>query len=81
LIVVVALLAGASSFCPTPAFTRTSALAGQTTEWEEAKDLGWSMGGQDHTRNPKPVDDEDPRKSVKVAPTFEEYMKQRQQQG
>jgi hypothetical protein len=32
------------------------------------------------TRNPDPKEDEDPRKSISAAPSFEEYMKQREQQ-
>jgi hypothetical protein len=77
MIVLAALVASASAFSPAPAFTRSTRLAGQTTDWEKAKELGWSMGGQDHTRDAKVVEHEDPRKSVKAAPTFEEYMKQR----
>ncbi|KAG5176636.1 hypothetical protein JKP88DRAFT_334891 [Tribonema minus] len=33
------------------------------------------------TRNPDPIEHEDPRKSIKAAPTFEEYLKQRQGAG
>jgi len=29
------------------------------------------------TRDPEAYEDEDPRKSIKEAPSFEEYMKQR----
>jgi hypothetical protein len=29
------------------------------------------------TRDPEPYEDKDPRKSIKVAPSFEEYMKQK----
>jgi hypothetical protein len=33
------------------------------------------------TRDPEPMKHEDPRKSISEAPSFEEYMKQRQQGG
>jgi len=33
------------------------------------------------TRDPEPFQDEDPRKSISAAPSFEEYMKQRQAGG
>jgi hypothetical protein len=35
------------------------------------------VGGMADTRDPEPVDHEDPRKSISKAPTFEEYMKQK----
>lgn len=34
-------------------------------------------GGMADTRNPDAIEHEDPRKSISVAPSFEEYMKQR----
>jgi hypothetical protein len=33
------------------------------------------------TRNPEAYQDEDPRKSISDAPSFEEYLKQRQAEG
>lgn len=33
------------------------------------------------TRDPEPFQDEDPRKSISEAPSFEEYLKQRQAGG
>mmetsp|Transcript_7144 Transcript_7144/g.10006 ORF Transcript_7144/g.10006 Transcript_7144/m.10006 type:complete len:81 (-) Transcript_7144:69-311(-) len=38
-------------------------------------------GGMNDTRDPDPVDDEDPRKSISAAPTFEEYLKLKQQEN
>ena len=34
-------------------------------------------GGMADTRDPEARDDEDPRKSISAAPSFEEYLKQR----
>jgi len=34
-------------------------------------------GGMADTRDPEAYEDADPRKSIKEAPSFEEYMKQR----
>ena len=34
-------------------------------------------GGMADTRNPDAADNEDPRKSISEAPSFEEYLKQR----
>ena len=38
-------------------------------------------GGMFDTRDPEPFQDEDPRKSISEAPSFEEYLKQRQAGG
>lgn len=38
-------------------------------------------GGMADTRNPDAKDDEDPRKSISAAPSFEEYLKQRSNEG
>jgi len=38
-------------------------------------------GGMADTRDPEPQDDEDPRKSISAAPSFEEYLKQRAAEG
>jgi len=42
---------------------------------EEEPTLG--SGGMADTRDPETKEDEDPRKSISAAPSFEEYMKQR----
>ncbi|GMH62128.1 hypothetical protein TrVE_jg8535 [Triparma verrucosa] len=42
---------------------------------EEEPKLG--SGGMADTRDPETKVDEDPRKSISAAPSFEEYMKQR----
>ena len=39
------------------------------------------MGGMADTRNPDAKVDEDPRKSISAAPSFEEYLKQRASEG
>lgn len=77
-----ALLASASAFAPAPAFTRQSTAAfNGKADWENASELGWSMGGEDYTRDVKPKVDEDPRKSIHQGESFEEYMKNRAAQG
>lgn len=38
-------------------------------------------GGMADTRDPEPKDDPDPRKSISAAPSFEEYLKQKQAEG
>ena len=38
-------------------------------------------GGMFDTRDPEPQENEDPRKSISEAPSFEEYLKQRQAEG
>jgi hypothetical protein len=71
MIILAALVASASAFSPAPAFTRSSALKSGGEELE----IG--AGGMADTRNPDAYQDEDPRKSISAAPSFEEYMKQR----
>jgi hypothetical protein len=69
MIVVAALVASASAFAPAPAaFVRTTAIFNGP---------GKGAGGMFDTRDPEPFEDEDPRKSISAAPSFEEYMKQR----
>ncbi|GKY99117.1 hypothetical protein MPSEU_000867200 [Mayamaea pseudoterrestris] len=78
LIILAAIVASASAFSPAakPAFT--TSMAGKKVGWEDAAELGWSMGGEDYTRDlPKEVQHEDPRKAIPDAPSFEEYMKMR----
>jgi hypothetical protein len=70
MIIVAALVASASAFAPAPAFTRSSALKSG-----EGPEIG--AGGMADTRNPEEYKDDDPRKSISAAPSFEEYMKQR----
>eukprot|EP00529_Nitzschia_sp_RCC80_P040163 CAMPEP_0113493098 /NCGR_PEP_ID=MMETSP0014_2-20120614/28417_1 /TAXON_ID=2857 /ORGANISM="Nitzschia sp." /LENGTH=77 /DNA_ID=CAMNT_0000386951 /DNA_START=118 /DNA_END=351 /DNA_ORIENTATION=- /assembly_acc=CAM_ASM_000159 len=69
----VAMVASASAFAPAPAFTRTSVAVFSEPE------IG--AGGMADTRNPDAFEDEDPRKSISEAPSFEEYLKQRQAEG
>ena len=80
MIILAALVASASAFAPAPAFTRpsTSLMAEEKkVDWEQAAEMGWSMGGEDYSRNPEVKEHEDPRKSITPAPSFEEYMKAR----
>lgn len=70
MIILAALVASASAFCPAPAFIRSSAL-----KMGEEPEIG--AGGMADTRNPDAYEDADPRKSISAAPSFEEYMKQR----
>lgn len=69
-----ALVASASAFAPAPQFSRTTSLNA-----EGEKKLG--SGGMADTRDPEASDDEDPRKSISAAPSFEEYLKQREAEG
>lgn len=69
MMVLAALVASASAFAPAPAFTRCTVI------YAEGPEIG--AGGMADTRNPDPKVDEDPRKSISAAPSFEEYMKQR----
>ena len=81
-LVLAALVAGASAFAPAiikPA--SSTALFNEKADWNTAADLGWSMGGEDYTRDVQPHEDADPRKTIHEGPSFEEYMKQRAQQG
>merc|ERR1719416_219175 len=41
----------------------------------QALEMGWSMGGEAHTRNPVPVESDDPRLTIPQGESFEEYMK------
>lgn len=64
---------GASAFAPAPAGRVSTAV------FNEGPEIG--AGGMADTRNPDAKDDEDPRKSISAAPSFEEYLKQRQAEG
>jgi hypothetical protein len=83
LIVLAALVASASAFAPAstkPAFS--TKMAGKKVNWDDAAELGWSMGGEDYTRDlPPEVKHEDPRKAIPKDISFEEYMKQRAAEG
>mmetsp|Transcript_46120 Transcript_46120/g.113147 ORF Transcript_46120/g.113147 Transcript_46120/m.113147 type:complete len:81 (+) Transcript_46120:16-258(+) len=71
LIVIAAIMASASAFAPAPAFNRLST----AVRAEEEPKKG--SGGMYDTRDPEEFVDEDARKSISAAPSFEEYMKQR----
>ena len=63
------LVAGASAFAPAPvAFRAATAVFNGPVK---------GAGGMADTRDPDAFDHEDPRKSIKAAPSFEEYLKQR----
>eukprot|EP01083_Nonionella_stella_P040306 109467_1 len=62
-----ALIATASAFTAPNVAVRMSTAINQ--------DLG--AGGMADTRDPEAFNDEDPRKSISAAPSFEEYLKQR----
>eukprot|EP00571_Detonula_confervacea_P005824 CAMPEP_0172329308 /NCGR_PEP_ID=MMETSP1058-20130122/60813_1 /TAXON_ID=83371 /ORGANISM="Detonula confervacea, Strain CCMP 353" /LENGTH=71 /DNA_ID=CAMNT_0013046479 /DNA_START=580 /DNA_END=795 /DNA_ORIENTATION=- len=64
--IIAALVASASAFAPTAQITRTTAIN---------QEVG--AGGMADTRDPEASDDEDPRKSISAAPSFEEYLKSR----
>lgn len=71
MVLLAALVAGASAFAPQPAVNRATAVFSEP-------EIG--AGGMADTRNPDAYEDDDPRKSISAAPSFEEYMKQREQQ-
>jgi hypothetical protein len=74
MIVLAALVAGSSAFTVAPAaFTRGSAVYNE--------DPKKGAGGMFDTRDPDAKKDEDPRKSIGEAPSFEEYLKQREAEG
>jgi len=50
---------------------------GKTITFEEAPAKG--SGGMYDTRDPEPFEHEDKRKSISAAPSFEEYLKSRQE--
>ena len=66
LTIIAALVASASAFAPATPMTRTTAINQET-----------GAGGMADTRDPDTLDDEDPRKSISAAPSFEEYLKAR----
>mmetsp|Transcript_8890 Transcript_8890/g.16407 ORF Transcript_8890/g.16407 Transcript_8890/m.16407 type:complete len:129 (-) Transcript_8890:1310-1696(-) len=65
--VVAASVASASAFAPQPAFRVSNT----------ALNMEKGAGGMFDTRNPDAMEHEDPRKSISAAPSFEEYLKQR----
>eukprot|EP00527_Entomoneis_sp_CCMP2396_P003207 CAMPEP_0198143120 /NCGR_PEP_ID=MMETSP1443-20131203/5815_1 /TAXON_ID=186043 /ORGANISM="Entomoneis sp., Strain CCMP2396" /LENGTH=77 /DNA_ID=CAMNT_0043806271 /DNA_START=21 /DNA_END=254 /DNA_ORIENTATION=- len=65
-----AFAASAAAFQPSPAFSR-----GAVSVFSEEPKKG--AGGMADTRDPEAYVDDDPRKSIAAAPSFEEYMKQR----
>merc|ERR1719468_31407 len=62
-----ALVASAAAFAPQPSFSRGSVIVFN----------GLGAGGMADTRDPEEYSDDDPRKSISAAPSFEEYLKQR----
>lgn len=81
-VAILALATSASAFAPQPSFSRASTAVASTPPFPqppaggEEKHIG--SGGMADTRDPEAKDDEDPRKSISAAPSFEEYLKQRQ---
>mmetsp|Transcript_22845 Transcript_22845/g.33462 ORF Transcript_22845/g.33462 Transcript_22845/m.33462 type:complete len:87 (-) Transcript_22845:135-395(-) len=82
-VIIATLVASAAAFSPAPAFRATSALNvdpnPSPSNDAEALEMGWSMGGQAHTKDPEPAVDSDPRKTIPQGESFEEYMKNRGQ--
>jgi hypothetical protein len=63
-----ALVTSAAAFTAQPAFRTSTALNNGPAK---------GAGGMFDTRDPDAFEHEDPRKSIKAAPSFEEYLKQR----
>ena len=85
-VIVASLIASAAAFSPAPAFRAATFLAAEPVDpnpapssAEEQLAMGWSAGGQAHTKDPTPTVDEDPRKTIPQGESFEEYMKNRGQ--
>ena len=72
IIALAALVASASAFAPVAVPTRATALF-------DGPHVG--SGGMADTRDPDASDNDDPRKSISAAPSFEEYLKQREAEG
>ncbi|CAM9740385.1 unnamed protein product [Pylaiella littoralis] len=78
------LVAAATAFVPTASVGRVGSTASRTrsnvvllrAKEDGEKHVG--TGGMADTRDPEPRDDPDPRKSISAAPSFEEYLKQKQ---
>jgi uncharacterized surface protein with fasciclin (FAS1) repeats len=68
IVTLAALVASASAFAPGAVPTRSTAIF-------SGPEIG--AGGMADTRNPEAQENEDPRKSISAAPSFEEYLKQR----
>mmetsp|Transcript_33109 Transcript_33109/g.39645 ORF Transcript_33109/g.39645 Transcript_33109/m.39645 type:complete len:83 (+) Transcript_33109:68-316(+) len=77
-ITLLALVGSAAAFAPQASFARTS-----MTVFADGDDDGPTLGsgGMADTRDPDAVDNEDPRKSISAAPSFEEYLKSREAEG
>ena len=61
-----------------PAMKAETRLFQEKPDWQAAAELGYSMGGEDYTRDVTPQENEDPRKSIQEGESFEEYMRKRQ---
>ena len=76
-----ALVASAAAFSPALTNRASSALFVDPNPSPmsdaQALEMGWSMGGQAHTKDPTPVVDSDPRKTIPQGESFEEYLKSR----
>eukprot|EP00751_Fragilariopsis_kerguelensis_P011484 CAMPEP_0170777964 /NCGR_PEP_ID=MMETSP0733-20121128/12103_1 /TAXON_ID=186038 /ORGANISM="Fragilariopsis kerguelensis, Strain L26-C5" /LENGTH=75 /DNA_ID=CAMNT_0011121285 /DNA_START=4 /DNA_END=231 /DNA_ORIENTATION=- len=70
LAVVALCFSGVAAFAPAPMGRAT------TLTFSEPPKTG--AGGMADTRDPAAKDDEDPRKSISEAPSFEEYLKSRE---
>jgi hypothetical protein len=79
IVILAALLASASAFAPAVSVKKSTQLFNEKADWEKAAELGWSMGGEDYTREVKPQVNEDARKTIHQGESFEEYMKSRGQ--
>ena len=70
LAIIAALFGSAAAFTPASPVRTNTAIS---------QHIG--SGGMADTRDPDAKDDEDPRKSISAAPSFEEYLKQREAEG
>lgn len=77
IVLLAALIASASAFAPAVNVNMSTKLFQEKPDAEKAAELGYSMGGEDYTREVKPQANEDPRKAIPQGESFEEYMKSR----
>jgi len=68
----------AAAAAPAPAPVAPAAPAPEAPKSSSVGPGHIGAGGMADTRDPEAYEDEDPRKSIKAAPSFEEYLKQRQ---
>mmetsp|Transcript_40759 Transcript_40759/g.53684 ORF Transcript_40759/g.53684 Transcript_40759/m.53684 type:complete len:91 (+) Transcript_40759:92-364(+) len=79
LALLVAAFVGTMAFTPSTPLTSSVVMGTRSSNIVVFNEGKLGAGGMADTRDPEPHEDEDdPRKSIKAAPSFEEYMKAKQ---